>query len=182
MCLSGQTTFLPNATKITKHLFNGKIIRQESSKPITSLQGWNLECQWLSIAKNLIEFSQWIEGEFSLNWNLLQKSPRNWTWLPLNWNWIDIEFQHYIYKLLHSSCKLTWNFGSSTFLTSFWVQFRGEGIMKLVFIYVSLVFASLYSFPVIGTTENQVRPVYCYVITSFIYAVLMKNDLPLPLF
>ena len=54
--------------------------------------------------------------------------------------------------------------------------------MKLVFIYVTLVFASLYSFPVIGTTENQVRPVYCYVITSFIYAVLMKNDLPLPLF
>ena len=54
--------------------------------------------------------------------------------------------------------------------------------MKLVFIYVSLVFASLYSFPVIGTTENQVRPVYSYVITSFIYVVLMKNDLPLPLF
>ena len=54
--------------------------------------------------------------------------------------------------------------------------------MKLVFISVSLVFASLYSFPVIGTTENQVRPVYCYVITSFIYVMLMKNDLPLPLF
>ena len=56
---------------------------------LTQREGWNLECQWLSIAKNLIEFSQWIEGEFSLNWNLLLN--RNRYGIELDCHWIEIE-------------------------------------------------------------------------------------------
>ena len=102
---------------------------------------------------------------FELKLIIKWKSPWNWTWLPLNWNWIDIEFQHYIDCYIqhvnsHGTLVLVRSWrpsGSNLRVKRWWSSFLSMP---------SLVFVSLYSFPVIGTTENQVRLVYCYVITS----------------